>query len=429
MRRLTRAACAAVLLCAGSAAAQQEVPEQVLAQQEVDPESGDTAGPDAPDAAELDSETGFFSNGYFRFGVGSTDNSDMVGFKLDGAGSKYRLGNESDLYGEASIGYRALVGDGSALVTEVMINGYGNSNALVYSAPLDGGSDVIQAYAGLENLGDGVAAEAFLWGGRRFYRRFDVHITDFYYEDFTGDGIGLENLRVGEMGVSTALFYNDESNLDFEAGAVDFRVDDIPLGGDWLGEAGVAYLQGEADDSDVEGYSLRLHLVNTDLAWGEWRNALMYGKGIGLDFNSKGAIGAGNSDYRWRVVTQALFLTSETFQTQATAVWQNTVIGGDSNVWFSAGLRPQYNITDNWGVAVEVGYDYVDGDTHDSQSLAKLTLAPFYSFGKTGFFARPQLRAFATWASWSDVGAIAEQASLGNDTSALTVGVQLENWW
>jgi len=165
-----------------------------------------------------------------------------------------------------------------------------------------------------------------------------------------------------------------------------------------------------------------------ELGWGEMRNALMYGVGAGINFDSIGASDAASGDTRLRFVSQALIDTSEDLQSQATFVVQQTEIGDDSQTWISAGARPQYNITDNWGVAVELGYDWYRDDGGDN-SLTKATFAPFYSFGRKGFFARPQLRAFVTWAQWSDVGAITNQAALGDVTDGASIGIQLEQWW
>lgn len=398
-----------------------------LAAQDVDLETGDTEGPDAP-VTDL-GQSGLFSHGYVRFGVGTTDGGPMVPFKLRGADSKYRLGNEDDLYGELSVGVRAPRADGSAFVTEVMVNGWENSNALSFGEPANADGDLVQAYAGIEKFGDNELSESFLWAGRRYYRRKDVHITDFYYENMSGDGIGLENVALGPVHMSVAGFYYDDTDSDFQSTALDIRFHDIALRGDWLGEIGAEWIDGTGDDqTGDDGYSIRFHLTNADLSWGEMRNALMYGRGAGIQFDSKGDANATWDDTRLRFVTQAPLLTTEDFQTQATGVWQRTDRNGDAETWISAGLRPQYNITPDWGFAVEAGYDWVD-DKDGDRSLAKLTLAPLYTFGKTGFFARPQLRAFVTWAKWSDPGAITHQAELGTATDGTTYGIQIEHWW
>jgi maltoporin len=393
-----------------------------------DPMPGYTAG-----AGLLDEEgagRGFFWAGYYRFGFGLTDGDAMVAFQVPGAASKYRLGNESDLYFEFALGYRHPLDGGSAFIAEAMVNGFGDSNALVRDDPLEEGGDLVQAYAGVEGLGAGVAREAFVWAGRRYYRRRDVHMTDFYYENYTGDGVGLENLRLGAVGLSTALFHDDAEDDDFRSTALDLRVHDIPLGGDWRGELGLALLDDGGDDASGDGgFALRLHAENFSLPWGTWQNALLYGEGTGLDFSSTGVVGAGDGDSRLRLVTHTLLTPSERFQTQATAVWQRTEIGDLSEDWASLGIRPQVNFTDEWGLAVELGYDRVDPEDGDARSLRKVTLAPFYSFGRTGYFARPQLRAYVTHADWNEPGAITSQASLGGQTDGTSIGIQIENWW
>lgn len=405
---------------------------------DIDPESGDTADVTLPVTAPnegftlTDSDYGFFSHGYYRLGVGSTDGEEFTAFQLNGAASKYRLGNESDLYGEASLGWRFNLGNGSDLLTEIMWQGGGDSNALNFGSDYNGWDDLAQAYAGVERLGSGTFAESFLWAGRRYYRRRDVHMTDFYYEDFSGDGIGIENANLGATHFSGAVFYydRDDDDQDYQSQTLDLRFHDIALGSGWKGEIGLAWVDGQGNDhTGDDGYSVRLHVENFDLDWGTWQNAFMYGEGAGINFDSRGDVNATGDDNRFRFVTQALIISSEDLETQATAVWQRTEMAGETETWISAGIRPQYNITSDWGVAVELGYDWVDSEGEDPVSLSKLTLAPFYSFGKKGYFARPQLRGFVTWANWSDEGAITNQDMLGSATNGTTMGIQLETWW
>jgi maltoporin len=398
-----------------------------FAQTEPDVGFGDTEAEEEEIAVETD--YGVFGNGYLRLGIGSTDGGDFTTFKLNGAESKYRLGNESDVYVEFGLGYRAALGNGSDFVVEAMVNGYGNSNALNNGDEFAGDSNLVQAYAGIENIGTGAFREAFLWAGRRYYRRRDVHISDFYYENMSGDGAGIENVRLGSAGLSAAAFYYDADDIGYTSAALDVRVHDIGVGDGWFGEAGAIWIDGSGDDqTGDDGYSIRFHLDNLDLGWGEMRNALMYGAGAGIEFNSTGAAYASSDDNRLRIVSQALIKTGAALESQATLVLQQSEIGGEDQTWVSTGIRPQYNFTDNWGAAVEVGFDWFDDDG-DEQSLTKLTLAPFYSFGRKGFFARPQLRAFVTWANWSEVGAITEQVALGNVTDGISLGLQLESWW
>ncbi len=69
------------------------------------------------------------------------------------------------------------------------------------------------------------------------------------------------------------------------------------------------------------------------------------------------------------------------------------------------------------------------GDGLYSGWLRKFTIAPQIAAGRE-FFSRPALRAFVTYANWSDglrgfVGGV----PYANKTSGLTYGVQVETWW
>jgi maltoporin len=144
------------------------------AQTAVDLEFGETETEE--EAIAVETAYGVFSNGYLRLGVGSTNGGDFTIFKLNGAESKYRLGNESDVYAEFGLGYRAALANGSDFVVEAMVNGYGDSNAFANGDAFAGDSNLVQAYAGVENIGAGAVREDFSWAGRGYYRRRDVHM-------------------------------------------------------------------------------------------------------------------------------------------------------------------------------------------------------------------------------------------------------------
>ena len=297
------------------------------AQTEVDLEFGDDETEE--EAIAVETAYGVFSNGYLRIGVGSTNGGDFTIFKLNGAESKYRLGNESDVYAEFGLGYRAALANGSDFVVEAMVNGFGDSNAFTNGDAFAGDSNLVQAYAGIENIGNGAFREAFIWAGRRYYRRRDVHITDFYYENMSGDAIGVENVRLGPVGLSTAAFYYDADDIDYTSTALDMRVHDIGFRNGWFGEGGAIWIDGSGDDqTGDDGYSIRFHLDNLELGWGEMRNALMYGAGAGIEFNSTGAAFATSDDNRLRFVSQALIRSSEDLESQATLVLQQSTDRG-----------------------------------------------------------------------------------------------------
>ena len=67
-----------------------------------------------------------------------------------------------------------------------------------------------------------------------------------------------------------------------------------------------------------------------------------------------------------------------------------------------AGIRPYHQITKNFAMQYEVGYEYLDDKTtwgkRQRKGLTKVTIAPTLTFD-SGFWSRPQLR-FATYAKW-----------------------------
>jgi maltoporin len=93
-------------------------------------------------------------------------------------------------------------------------------------------------------------------------------------------------------------------------------------------------------------------------------------------------------------------------------------------------MRPVYFFSDRFSIALEAGVDWVKSDPLGTDGhLWKITLAPQLSYGGK-FFSRPVLRAFATYARWSEdfkgrVGGTAYE----NATDGLSFGLQVEAWW
>ena len=113
-------------------------------------------------------------------------------------------------------------------------------------------------------------------------------------------------------------------------------------------------------------------------------------------------------------------------------IYQLTDYGDDDGKvqWMSAGLRPIWHFNPRVSLAAEGGADWVKDDIAGTDGvLYKLTLAPQVSLGGR-FMSRPVIRAFVTWASWSDdfVGLIGGQDYL-DATDALTAGMHMEVWW
>jgi len=123
---------------------------------------------------------------------------------------------------------------------------------------------------------------------------------------------------------------------------------------------------------------------------------------------------------------------SDSFSLGPVFIYQLTDYAGDEAKvqWVSVGLRPIWHFNQRISLAVEGGADWVKDDNAKTDGvLYKLTLAPQVSLGGR-FMSRPVIRAFVTYASWSEdfVGLVGGQDFAGA-TDALTAGMHMEVWW
>jgi len=102
----------------------------------------------------------------------------------------------------------------------------------------------------------------------------------------------------------------------------------------------------------------------------------------------------------------------------------------DWNQWVSFGARPEVFFTKYLSLALEGGFDHTHSPSGQYDGwLRKFTIAPQIGAGRK-FFSRPVLRAFLTYANWSDGlrGFVGGEPYLSR-TNGLTYGVQAETWW
>ena len=121
----------------------------------------------------------FEFHGYFRAGLGSNGKGDpMEAFKAPNAGTKYRLGNESEAYIEAT--YKQNFRTESLIENQV---DFFTVLTLAYFTPTVDNNDfntttsLREAYAGARGVWD-TKKEALFWAGNRCYEHLDIHITD-----------------------------------------------------------------------------------------------------------------------------------------------------------------------------------------------------------------------------------------------------------
>ncbi|MDH5259536.1 MAG: carbohydrate porin, partial [Gammaproteobacteria bacterium] len=150
-------------------------------------------------------------NGYFRSGVGANHKGgDQICFKLPGASSKYRLGNECE--SSATIRFSENI---KPTDTAGKFKVY---STFVYESEAEKDweqykSTMREAYAAGTNFGANKWKQVKYWIGQRMMRK-DVHITDYFYWDNSGVGAGFANLPVDRYKISYSLISNVNDTFD-----------------------------------------------------------------------------------------------------------------------------------------------------------------------------------------------------------------------
>lgn len=397
---------------------------------------------------------GFEFHGYFRSGFGvNSRGGKMVEFKAPGAGAKYRLGNEAETYGELAFVKNFNPDETSGPWWKVQIR------PSIWT-PQNEGDDpdhtkfsLREAFAQAGNFS--FAPEVSFWAGERFYRRHDIHIIDFYFSDMSGYGGGAEDIPVGELGkLAVAYIGGSSDTYQFdETGAVskntlDMRLYDldVPLGTGtiWVAPSGVTGGHWTDDSGNRRKYRGSLGLAlgyfhHRDdffgVGDGYTEFSAQYGRGSGSDFSPNVQSPTEHLPWTWqtRFTLSGVWQGAEYFSMMPVLVYQLEDDGSDSDSrtrWVSAGARPIINFTEHTALAVEVGADWVKNEPLDASGvLYKFTIAPELRFDRL-FFARPVLRAYATYATWGEgfKGHTGGEAFDGT-TSGANFGLQMEAWW
>lgn len=374
--------------------------------------------------------------GYLRAGSGaSRDNGGLSCFKLSGAEAKYRLGNECEVYGEALFGQEIITtGNGASLSAHVMASLY-TPDGVENLFDGDNRYRLPQAYLDFHNLA--ALNGGRLWIGNRYYKREDVHINDFFYWNPSGIGAGVEDLGLGDLKLSYAIFRKDSIDQAHIAPRHDLQLRGIPANPGGELQLGVSYIATTgADPARHSGWALNVQHVQQNVLGGTNKLDLQYGVGPGIGLGSTGALTNSREVTRLRVVEQLYFKASPSLDGQVTAVYQHDATPAGKQDWTSLGGRLAYALGGNWKLLTELGYDRVKPDGNRASTLTKLTVAPTWS-SVAGLFGRPEVRLFYTWAHWNDAARLAAAPGdplsaggvFGGDNHGATFGIQVEHWW
>ena len=386
-------------------------------------------------------------DGYFRAGIGiNSKGGKQEAFQAPGAYSKYRLGNEAETYGEFGLTFNWINpdhNDGAWFKTAMKLAFVAPRNSTFDELdPTKGGTIAIrEAYAQGGHVIESHPEMSF-WAGQRFYRRKDVHIIDFFFQDMSGYGAGFEDLKVGEKSKLAVAYLGGSSNDPYDLGhllknTLDLRLYDIPAGNGnlelWL--IPTVSVRGEPAATNRSGIGGGVFYFMPFMG-GFNEVSAEFGIGGAANLSSGLDTSIAKNGWLFRLVERATIQASPKLSMMWTGVVQLDNKNGDANgsggnLWISAGARPVYSLSKHTAIAVEGGVDVVKPEATgtDTGFVGKLTVAPMIRPG-AGFWDRPEIRAFVTAAFWNDAvkGAVGGPA-YATDTFGLTAGVQGEMWW
>lgn len=419
---------------------------------------------DLADRTTLD----FEFHGYFRAGLGVNGNGDaMEAFRAPNAGAKYRLGNEAETYIEATFqqNFRTpeLIENNVDIFTKLT---FAYVTPTTDNNTFDTTTSLREAYAGARGVW-GAKKEAQFWAGNRFYQHWDIHINDFFFRDMAGFGGGVEDVAIGDemkwalawLGGSideldsTGVAYDNDYNFNKNTitahlydmpigiGKLEFLLDLTGFNGDTLERTGNPDI--EIDDSF--GFAVG-SILKSELSENmDNRFTIQYGQGAADNFKAVITAPQGvdltdaavtfipmNDTKRLRITDDIVIDNGSPVSLQCTAIYEYYDNGFDANNridWVSLGARPVYHFNEYWSLAFEAGADYTNQDGGTEGVVGKFTLAPQIQ-PAAKHFSRPSIRAFLTYAVWSDgFEGLVAPVGYGDETQGISAGVQMEAWW
>ena len=378
--------------------------------------------------------------GYLRSGVGNSLNGGKQScFKLPGAEAKYRLGNECEQYAELELRQDVYsFDDGSVLSVDGMASLYNQYDRQLTFQGDNGSARLPQLYAQWSNL-PGLNGGS-LWAGRRYYKRNDIHISDFYYWNQSATGAGIEDVLIGGLKYSYALSRKDNLYQENYVTRHDFNVAGFNTNPGGELELGLSYLDKPERTDAHSGWAITAQHVQSEFLGGKNKFAVQYGEGSGTGLGYTGDFRLDNSSKRYRIVEFFDWQVTPRVGGQVEAVYQKDFRpDGGNQEWLSLGVRPTYAISEQFKLVTELGHDQVKA-ADGTRKLSKFTFAPTWSPKGPGFWTRPEVRLYYTYASWNaaaqraanefDAGsALSDSGAFGSARHGSNAGLQVEYWW
>ena len=373
-------------------------------------------------------------------------------------GAVGRLGVETDTYVEAKMAKRFQTADGTTGVFHFMLADGTNSNNDWTSD--ENGVNVRHVFAELGNLAafKGTAFEgATLWAGKRFDKKnYDIHFFDSDVIFLAGTGAGFYDAQVTPDWKSSFSVYG----RDFIVDEADDRRGKsyIVTSNNYIGNWQVMLNGLRAKQNDVAnldrattGYHglFAYHAPSFyGVANGFSKTGILAGHGLGAEVKRLGGEGSLLEDAEAvRVFTMGVTDLNADWKIAPALmaeVSKDRFNKGDDYKWASANVRLVNAVNQNFAMQYEGTVQYMDLDSTFSTASGnfyKLTVAPTFKLDTSaGFFARPELRLFASYMAWDDDlngfrydAPTDPNGSFGSTTfdgdSKWLVGAQMEVWF
>ncbi len=415
---------------------------------------------------KLQEQLGTFEfHGYFRSGYGlNSAGGQQVAFEAPGAEAKYRLGNEAETYAELIFVNNWVNPDRNSdkawFRTEFMVEANTTNSQSYTNFPNGIGNDQYrfrEAFVQAGSIFEGQPNAKF-WAGERYYRRQHIDSDDFYPLDLSGYGAGVEDLNLGVGKLAVAFLNAARPDIVTENGNlaksnIDARLYDVkgPLGlwGAWFdfatskgGTITPVTAPGSTSVTTIptsDGYAFGFRHQRLEWLGGYHTFSIQYGTGAASNFSSGGSgtvipnpTPYINHSKQLLATEQLVIQPNDRFAVMPIFIYQRTKDGNPQHDWVqwaSFGVRPEVFFTKHISLTGDCGFDHTHLPGSYDGWLRKCTIAPQIGAGRK-FFSRPVLRAFVTYANWSDgfrglVGGVPFQ----NRTNGMTYGVQAEHWW
>ncbi|MGL6258980.1 carbohydrate porin [Vibrio sp. WXL210] len=415
----------------------------------------------SPAVLAQEATTDFEFHGYARAGAFSSASNDFT--QVPYAGQKEtlgRLGLEADDFWELAFMNRW---DWSESNKSVRINARlgqdnPNGNGSNSFANIDGkATGLIEAFVEF----DGVTSTGTLWGGQRYYGRDNyIFMTDFFYTDYSGTGLGVQNYEMANGQWDLAYIASNQSETTNEDATLNEMLHAFHLRADygrWRFELLSKYMADNVNGDDYATTGAESNISFSPksffglgdgfstLAW-QTGKGLGSGSMLGRTFTNYNAFSPGSYEFSGnnqgemtKVKDNDLTVRLQAYGGLFVGDWLffpavgyefNDYDGANAarddekeySYWYAM-VRPVYTMpsVDNFAIASEFGYS--DNSITDDATF-KATIAPTWTVD-TGFGPAPEVRLLATYIS----GPTGVSGGNPEKDSDIIVGAQIDMWW